>query len=283
MRGGFLPILFLVLALSGSAMAGDPPSRIVSLNLCADELVLRLADREDVASVTWLAHDSDVSNVARRAAQVGINHGLAEEIVPLAPDLVFAGVHTTRTAVAFLKSAGVRVVELGVPQSLEAVYAQIRKVAAALGQSERGARMIAEISRGLVRISADTKKRGVDAFVLRPNGFTVSDGSLVDTLLERAGLVNLAAQQGLDTYRQIPLETVLLTGAEILIVDAEASGGPSMTTQLLHHPALVKADRMLDIARLPSRLWNCPGPHLVDAVERLALAASRARDKEPRQ
>lgn len=283
MRGGFLSFLFLWGGLSVSAAAAEAPSRIVSLNLCADELVLRLADREDVASVTWLAHDPSISNVARQASQVGVNHGLAEEIVPLAPDLVFAGVHTTRTTVAFLKSAGVRVVELGVPQSLEAVYAQIRNVAAALGKPERGARMIVEIRRGLARISADSKNKGVDAFVLRPNGFTVNDGSLVDTLLERAGLVNLAAQQGLDTYRQIPLETVLLTGAEVLIVDAEAHGSPSMTTQLLHHPAVVKAGHILDIARLPSRLWNCPGPHLVDAVERLARAASRARGREPRQ
>jgi hypothetical protein len=31
--------------------------RIVSLNLCADELVLRLADRGNVTSVTWLSRE----------------------------------------------------------------------------------------------------------------------------------------------------------------------------------------------------------------------------------
>lgn len=286
MRGRFLLVLFLGLwagaASSALADAGDRPSRIVSLNLCADELVLRLADREDVASVTWLARDPDISNVARRAAHVGVNHGLAEEILPLEPDLVLAGVHTTRTTVAFLKSVGIPVVELGVPQSLDAVYAQIRKVAAAVGQPERGARMIAEIRRGLARASAESGQQGIGAFVLRPNGYTVSDGSLVDTLLERAGLVNLAARRGLDTYGQIPLETVLLSDAELLIIDAEVQGYPSMTSQLLRHPALVKSDHTLDIVRLPSRLWNCAGPRLVDAVERLARAASRIEERESR-
>ncbi|MFD1380011.1 substrate-binding domain-containing protein [Fodinicurvata halophila] len=128
MRARFLPLLLLLLWAGTSASAdADAPSRVVSLNLCADELVLRLADREDVASVTWLAHDPSISNVAWQASQVGVNHGLAEEIVPLAPDLVFAGVHTTRTTVAFLKGAGIPVVELGVPQSLDAVYAQIQR------------------------------------------------------------------------------------------------------------------------------------------------------------
>jgi iron complex transport system substrate-binding protein len=63
--------------------AAAVPRRIVSLNLCADELVSRLADRASVASVTWLSRDPTSSNVSDLAAQVPINHGLAEEIIPL--------------------------------------------------------------------------------------------------------------------------------------------------------------------------------------------------------
>jgi iron complex transport system substrate-binding protein len=54
---------------------------MVSLNLCSDELVLRLANRENVASVTWLSRDPDSSNVADPAAQVPVNHGLAEAAI----------------------------------------------------------------------------------------------------------------------------------------------------------------------------------------------------------
>ena len=93
------------------AQAGDvagKPQRIVSINLCADELVLRLADPRNIASVTWLSRNPDSSNVAQLAAQVPINHGLAEEIIPLDPDLVIAGIYTARTAVALLKRAAFR-------------------------------------------------------------------------------------------------------------------------------------------------------------------------------
>ncbi len=48
------------------------PSRIVSLNLCADELVLRLADREQIAAVTYLASDPRGSTVAAEATGVPI-------------------------------------------------------------------------------------------------------------------------------------------------------------------------------------------------------------------
>src|SRR5438067_3348422 len=86
-------------ALAPAADGAVKPTRIVSMNLCTDELVLRLADRKNIASVTWLARGGS-SNVSELAAQVPINHGLAEEIIPLDPDLVIAGVYTTRAAVA---------------------------------------------------------------------------------------------------------------------------------------------------------------------------------------
>jgi iron complex transport system substrate-binding protein len=66
------------------------PQRVVSINLCVDELVLRLADRRNIASISWLARDPDNSNVADMAREVPIIHGLAEEIFPLDPDLVIA-------------------------------------------------------------------------------------------------------------------------------------------------------------------------------------------------
>src|SRR4051794_41669818 len=75
------------------------PQRVVSINLCVDELVLRLADRRNIASISWLSLDPKNSNVAALAREFPINHGVAEEIVPLKPDLVIAGMYTARGAV----------------------------------------------------------------------------------------------------------------------------------------------------------------------------------------
>src|SRR5215475_3641278 len=101
-------VLILLSAASFAPAADSPPAspsakphRIVSLNLCTDELVLRLADPANIASVTWLARTS--GNVPDLVGKAHINHGLAEEIVPLDPDLILAGIYTTRAAVAMLK------------------------------------------------------------------------------------------------------------------------------------------------------------------------------------
>ena len=66
-------ILTAVALLSAIAHLGatDPPGkprRIVSLNMCVDELILRLAEPQNIASVTWLSRDPKNSNVAELGA-----------------------------------------------------------------------------------------------------------------------------------------------------------------------------------------------------------------------
>jgi iron complex transport system substrate-binding protein len=120
-----LPVIgVIVVALSAAGLppAADTvskPHRIVSMNLCTDELVLRLADRQNIVSITWKAREPDQSNAADLAQGIPINHGLAEEIIPLKPDLLLAGVYTTRPTVALLKRAGMRAVDADLPRSSE--------------------------------------------------------------------------------------------------------------------------------------------------------------------
>ena len=151
-----------ILLLAGFASTVDAaPLRIVSLNLCADEMVLRLAAPGTVKSVTWLARDPSLSNVAALAHTVPVNRGLAEDVVPLAPDLVIAGAYTTRTAVALLRRLKIPVLELDVPRNVEEALAQITTVAAAIGTPANGAQLIADIKNGLAQLDVASAKRSL--------------------------------------------------------------------------------------------------------------------------
>jgi iron complex transport system substrate-binding protein len=101
------------------------PHRIVSLNMCTDELVLRLADLEAIASVTWLSQDPRNANMAQLARAIPANHGLVEQVLALKPDLVVAGAYTTRSTVGLLKRVGAPLREFGVPRNLAEVRAQV--------------------------------------------------------------------------------------------------------------------------------------------------------------
>lgn len=93
--------------------------------------------------------------------------------------------------------------------------------------------------------------------------------ALVNELLERAGLVNLATRLGIDNYLQIPLEMVALQRTDVLILNGESNGAPSLATEALHHPIVAKLADRLKLVSMPSRLWTCAGPSVLDAVQLL--------------
>jgi iron complex transport system substrate-binding protein len=242
------------------------PARIVSVNLCTDELVLRLADHKNIASVTWLAATSSASNVADLATRIPTNHGLAEEIIPLAPDLVVAGIYTARAAVALLKRTGIPVLDLDVPRSLSEIRTQYRQVGQALGEQERAERIIAEMDSRLAAIPVNLTSPRPRAMVFNPNGYTIGKGTLTDEIITRAGMENLSTTLGIDKYSQIALETVVTNGVDVLIVSAYRDGPPAMAMEVLRHPVLAKISDRTRIAVVPSRLWACAGPGNVDAI-----------------
>jgi len=258
------------------------PQRVVSLNLCADELALRLADPGVVKSVTWLSQDPRSANVAAQAAALPANDGHAEEALAFDPDLVLVGPFSEPTSIALLRRVGAPVVEVGAPQTLEGVRRQIRDLAAALGEPQRGEALVAEMDARLARVAIDPIRPRLKALVLRPNGFTVGPGSLVDEILSRAGLDNLAARLDIAADAQVPLEVVALLGADILILDRDEASAPSLADATLDHPAIAALASRMTIVSLPARLWTCGGPEIAEAVERLAAAAAaRGREATP--
>ena len=231
----------LAYAADGASNPSRPkPTRIVSMNLCTDELVLRLVDLKNIASVTWLSRSPSNSNMSELSALVPINHGLAEEIIPQNPDLVLAGTFTTRTAVALLKRTGVPLREVPIAQNLDEVRRQYRDYAEILGERERGERIVAEMDDRLAKLAAEPPSVRPSAVVLNPNGVTVGEGTLADDIMTRAGLRNVAAHLKIDNYNQIPLETIVTQGVEILIVSATRDGPPAMATEVLKHPVIAR-------------------------------------------
>jgi iron complex transport system substrate-binding protein len=256
------------------------PRRIVSLNLCTDQLVLALADRDAVRSVTWLARDPQSAVMAAAAAEVPVNHGMTEEIIPFAPDLVVAGLYTARTTVALLKRFGLPVLELDVPQSLPAIAAQIRTVAHALGHPERGEAMVTAMMADLTALGPIPAGPWPVAVVYHPNGFIGGRGSLIDDLLTRAGLRNLAAELALTHYGRLSLDLLLLGQPDLLILNTGEDLTPSLTHQVLRHPGLAKAFPHMHTLVIPARLWSCAGPWVVEIIAQLRTAARRLAGRE---
>lgn len=221
--------------------------------------------------MTFLAAEPHSSTVADLAKGIPTNQGLAEEVIGLDPDLVLSGMYTARGAVGFLKRHGRPVVDLDVPDNFAEARGQIMEIAAATGSSERGTDLAAEMDRKLAAYSGATGSKP-RAMMLGPNGFATSYGPLVDEMLARAGLINIAADLGAQSRASIPLEAAILADLDMLIVDTGERMGPALAQEVLEHPAVRALKRDVKVVALPSNLWTCAGPQLADAVVLLSEA-----------
>ncbi len=269
---------FLLAGLFGTAGAA-PPQRIVSINICGDLLALSLAPRARIASVTFLAADPVISPIAKAAEGVPLNYGNAEEVLAFEPDLVLAGRYTTRATVALLERLGYPVIELDIAQSLDDVRTQIRVAAAAMSVADAGEDMIATLD---ARIEAAAAEGGVSrplAAAYGPNGFTPGPRTLSGSLIELAGFENLAARAGIRYWGNLPLESLLLARPDVLIIEAERNNAHALANQILAHPALLDLRERITVAAVPRPLWSCPGPWIVDAMDRLAAARAAVHER----
>lgn len=252
------------------AVAGDaPPRRIVAANLCADRLALQLADRDNVVSVSRYAADPAVSTVAAEAAGIRVNWGNVEDIASLHPDLVILGAFTSLSTASMLRSLGIKVYELPPVESIEAVRAAIRGLAQDLGAPARAEQMIAAMD---VRLAAlPLSRRPVRAAVYQAGGWSAGGGTMADDLFARIGFTNIAAKAGVTGFGALPLETLVASKPDVVVVESMGEEAPSVAGDLLHHPALTRGPARF--VRVPMKLWACPDPALVEAAAMIAGAA----------
>lgn len=270
--------LSLCVALLATPTRAAPPERIVSLNVCADQILVDLVPRERIAAVTHLATDPLTSAKPERAAGIPQTRGAAEDVVALKPDLVLVGEYSTPATTDLLRRLGFRVEPVALPQSLTGIRDVIRHMADLVGEPARGGELIATMDRRIAaaapRASSAVKPR---ALVYQINNFVAREGSLVDEAMRIAGLENAAHGLRFAKGGQIGVEDILVAKPDVLIL---ASGPDAYRTSVgdnLRHPALKDAKSWKTELLLPWPLWLCATHHVAEAIERLASARDAAR------
>ena len=269
MRGAAAALVALGFA---AAPALAAPERIVSIHLCADQLLVALADRAQIASVSWHAADPAQSFVADRAANLPQNYGRAEEVLALHPDLVLAGAYSGRETKALLRRLGVAVMDLDLPTSFADIRRQTLTAAEALGHPDRGRALIAEMETKLGEAQrAVVGLPAASAILLQPGGVTMGRGFLEDEILRSAGLDNIAARLGIAGQGTVSMERLIAAKPQLIVLGLEPDAPPSLSSRMITNPALKHATGAR-LVSLPPILWTCGGWFTAEAVDRLADA-----------
>ncbi len=248
--------LLALLLLSVPTTAWCAVERVVSLNLCTDQMLVLLAP-EKVAGLTPLARDPALSFVARQAVGLPVVRPSAEAVLRVHPDLVLAAPFGAQTTVAVLAALGLRVLRVGLPDDFAGIRAETRRMAAALGVPERGDALIAVMDARLASLLHPARRR--TAIAWEPRGYTSGPGTLMDAVIEAAGLTNVG--NGLRLGRE-----ALLRDPPDLLVVPEAPDFPSLATRIFDDPVLAKIRQRA----LPPALTLCAGPFTAQAASILA-------------
>jgi ABC-type hemin transport system substrate-binding protein len=197
----------LSLGLPSAHAAGLP--RIASINACTDQLLMALADPEQILGLSPHARDPARSWDAAKARQYPQLSGAAEDVLVLAPDIVVAGRFTRLATRQLLKDKGLRVVEFDVARSLDDVKKSIRQMGDVTQHPDRAAAEISRLDAAIVhaRDVASRKPRRVLAVSRR--GWVSGRDSLTSSLLANAGLTNAAGDLGIKSGGFASLESII--------------------------------------------------------------------------
>jgi iron complex transport system substrate-binding protein len=262
----------MIAVLISMAPAAAAPRRIVSLNLCTDELLLLLAPRERIASISYLSQRPEGAppGMEKLAMSFPVNHGLAEEVLLHQPDLVVAGAYAARPAVAILRKLGYRVVDFSPEENFDDMRRNIRLMGALVGEPARAETVIAAFEQRLAEIQ---KKMGPERPVyanIGVNNWMAGKNTLPAAVTNAAGYRTLGEAIGFEGYRNLPMERLLLAKPDLMTRLTPFANPPSMATQGLNHPALRKLAAKTEQVAIPERYWVCAAPSSLRAVQMLA-------------
>lgn len=277
---GLIAAVALPLAVAASAQerVEAPPARVVSMNVCTDQLAMLLAAPGQLVSISHIAADPGSSALAAEAADYRLNHGLAEEIFLMKPDLVLTGTFSTTATASMLQRLGVRVERFAPDTSFEDVRHKIERMGALLGQQARAEEMVTTLEAGLAALAA-SKLPDLTVATYASNSYTTGRNSLSEAVIEAVGLTNLGSTLGIQGAGRLPLEVLVLSRPDIVTNDTPIYGAPALAQENFVHPAYRALLERAVTASVPSANWICGGPYNLAAAAILHEAARAVLDK----
>lgn len=264
-----LVVSFYCIFFSSVVFGDQPKQRIVSMNLCVDQLLWRLVDHKRLVSLSYLAADPQWSPIANELTGQYLHHAFAEEIVPLDADLILAGEFDAPDAIALLERLGQPVQRLKTPQSLQDIKQQWIDLGRLTGDSMFANELANQLQNEIEELSALAKRNKLTkVYWYSANGVVIGASTLEDQLLTLAGFHNLAKEQGVVGFSPLDLEVLLSGKPDALILDTVDKSHFSLAQEFLLHPAL--RNQSIKIIQLPAGFSSCS----VDMVKEFKQAVT---------
>lgn len=278
----------LALSVAASACSGSgtetrasaaQPTRIASVNLGADEILIELVDPSRLVAVSRFVDDPALSNAAGKyPPQIARVTADLERIVGLRPDLVCANPYNSADFLDLLRASGLATFRFDAVTSFEGIEKCILALGERVGEPARAQAVVDAMHKRLAAV--DERLRGVQK---KPRvfywaaGWTAGRGSTIGELIERAGAINAASEPGAITANrtgmfELSVEQVVNLDPDVLIRDGRDSLAELPGRELPPQLSQMRAVREGRVVSIPGSQLTAISHHIVEGVEALARA-----------
>ncbi|MGE0740154.1 MAG: ABC transporter substrate-binding protein [Hyphomonadaceae bacterium] len=262
--------IIAAMALACASMAQAEPRRIVSLDYCADQFVLALADRDQIAALSRgsLRDDSYFRDRARGIRQT---RGTLEEVLALAPDMIVRNWGGPWDAAQVYGRFGVPVLQVGDAPDFASARADLVRAANTLGHPARGASLAHDLDLRIARLAQH--RSGAPVLYLTGGGAVAGRGTMLDAIITTAGARNVRSEEG---WQVLPLERIVQTPPALIALGFFDTGRDRVNAwSPSRHPALRHALAEARTVTLPTAAIACQAWYSIDAAEAIAAALAR--------
>jgi iron complex transport system substrate-binding protein len=256
------------------ALAAGLP-RIASMNLCTDQLLISLANPEQILGLSRFSRDAWQSWAAGDARRYPVLSGGAEDVLVLRPDIVVASLFDKRSTRELLKEKGLHLAEFAMPRNLDEVKAQIREMGEIAGHPDRAMAEIARLDAAIARARRTVAEKHYRVLPLSRRGWVSGSDSLVSSLLTETGLFNAAGDLGIGSGGIASLEAVVNLKPDFILVSEAGDRAEDEGLAFLLHPALERFYPPEKRIVIPERLTVCGGVMLAEALDVLVEELKR--------
>jgi iron complex transport system substrate-binding protein len=267
-------IAMVALVPGATAFTANLP-RLVSMNVCTDQLVLKLADPEQILGLSRFSRDGWQGAAADDLARYPVLSGGAEDVLLIRPDIVVASAFDKRSTRELLKAKGLRLAELPVPRTLDEARQQIREAGDITGHPNRAAAEIARLDAALARARRAVSERHYRVLPLSRRGWVAGSDSFVGSLLSETGLRSAAGDLGFSFGGFASLEAIVNLRPDFIVVSQAGDYARDDGQAFLLHPALERFYPPSKRIVIPERMTECGGVMLADALDALTAELKR--------
>tara|TARA_Y100000996_G_scaffold405146_1_gene379980 strand:+ start:903 stop:2075 length:1173 start_codon:yes stop_codon:yes gene_type:complete len=214
----------------------ERPDNVLTISLGHDEILFGISDDSQIVGTTTFAQEEG-SNIKDKSYGLPTITTDPESIITLDPDIVFADPYASVELLDTLTDLGILVIQTPLNNDISGRKNDVWFMAYITGNLDQAQTLIDDIDNKINVLSAITENNNVKKKVLTlswwDSYWTAGTGSTEDSIINLAGAINIAGENGIESNTTIDKEKLISMNPEIiLITQSVAWGGQDFYDQL---------------------------------------------------